>query len=80
MNVYKPSEEVDRTIFMVEEVGELVSNGEVDGVEDGPPAGPCRDVGNPIDVTDHSGHEVVSGRVGRKDDFGDKVAIINKQG
>ena len=80
MDVSKPSEAVDPTIFVVEEVDELVSNSEVDGVKDGPPPGPCGDVGNPIDVTYHSSHEVVSGRVGSKDNLGDEAAVIDKRG
>ena len=80
MNVYKPSEEVDRTIFMVEEVGELVSNGEVDGVEDGPPLGPSSDAGKPIDVTYHGGQEVVFGGVGSKDHLGDEAPVVDKRG
>ena len=55
VDISKPSEAVHHTISVVEEVGDLLSIGEADGVEDGPPPGPCGDVGKPIDFTYHGG-------------------------
>ena len=80
MDISKPSEAVDHTISVVEEVGDLVSIVEADGVEDGPPPGPSGDAGKPIDVTYHDGQEVVCGGVGCKDHLGDEAHVVDKRG
>ena len=80
MDISKPSGAVDHTISVVEEVGDLVSIIEADGVEDGPPPGPSGYAGKPIDVTYHGGQEVVTGGAGFKDHLGDEAAVVDQRG
>jgi len=64
---------------MIDDVGELISAGEADGIEDGPPPGSGGDVGQPVDVADGGSGEVVPGRVGRKDELGDPPALVDQR-
>lgn len=79
MDVPVASEAVDPTFFVVDDVGELISGGEADGVEDGPPPGPGGDVCEPVDVADGGGGEVVPGGVGREDELGDPPALVDQR-
>ena len=79
MDVPIAGEAEDPTFFMVDDVGELISAGEADGIEDGPPPGPCGDVGEPVDVADGGGGEIVRGGVGREDELGDPPALVDQR-
>nr|CAB3487357.1 unnamed protein product [Digitaria exilis] len=71
-------EAVDLTFVCVDDVGELVPAGEADGVEDGPPPCPGGDIGDPVDVADGGGGEVVFGGCRGEDDLGDPAALVDQ--
>ena len=79
MDISIAGEAVDPTFFMVDDIGELISAGEANGIEDGPPPGPRGDVGEPVDVADGGGGEVVPGGVGREDELGDPAALVDQR-
>lgn len=71
MDVSIACEAVDSVfLIMVDDVSELVSTGEADGVEDCPPLGPGGDIGEPVEVADGDGREVVAGGAAREDELG----------
>lgn len=64
---------------MVDDIGELVPSDQADGIEDGPPPGPGRDVGEPVYVTDGRGDEVVLGGVGSEDELRDPPTLVDQR-
>jgi hypothetical protein len=74
-----PCEAVDLTFVGVDNASELVPTSEAKGVHDGALLGAGSDIGDPVDVTDGRGGEVLLGRVGGEDDLGDPRALIDQR-